>query len=284
MIYHFNKYLKKRVLGYLIRIATYLILMFIILYIDFPYIWMIKSSFTIERDILTSTPKLLTATYTLDNWFRAFRSIIPSLINSIIISGVSLILSVLIGSLAGFALSRFELKGKLGVITLVTFVQIIPRMTLLVPLYSIFSSLGLLDSYLGMILVYTTIQLPFATLIMKSFFDELPKELDEAALVDGASRIRTFFSITLPISTPGIIATSILLLMYAWNEFALPVVLSGPKTKTITVAVAENIGQRYVDLGPLFASGCIAILPLLIFSFVIQKYLVRGILAGAVKI
>jgi len=245
---------------------------------------MIKSSFTIERDILTSTPKLLTATYTLDNWFRAFRSIIPSLINSIIISGVSLILSVLIGSLAGFALSRFELKGKLGVITLVTFVQIIPRMTLLVPLYSIFSSLGLLDSYLGMILVYTTIQLPFATLIMKSFFDELPKELDEAALVDGASRIRTFFSITLPISTPGIIATSILLLMYAWNEFALPVVLSGPKTKTITVAVAENIGQRYVDLGPLFASGCIAILPLLIFSFVIQKYLVRGILAGAVKI
>jgi len=159
----------------------------------------------------------------------------------------------------------------------------IPAGALMMPLYLIMRNLGIASSYLAVIIAHTTMNLPFSIWMLRSFFQEVPIELEQAAQVDGCSQIRTFFSITVPLAMPGFIATGILVMLFSWNEFMFALILSGRTSRTLPVGISTLIGAVTVDYGAGAASASLACIPIFFAAVFVQKYLVRGLISGAVK-
>lgn len=207
------------------------------------------------------------------------------LLNSIIIGGGSTILAVGLGTLAAYAFSRFDIAGKDDLLFFILSTRMLPPVVVVIPIYLMYITLGLRDTHFGLILLYTTFNVSFAVWLMKGFIDEIPKEYEDAALVDGYSRFQTFMKVILPQSVTGIAATAVFCLITAWNEFAFALVLTevGGKAVTAPPSITSATGSAGMDWGKIAASTFVFLLPVAVFTFLMRGHLLRGVTFGAVK-
>ena len=249
-----------------------------------PILWLILNAFKTKADILAIPPKWF-FTPTLENFRDAIRArdFFKAYTNSIIICASSVFIGLVFGVPMAYGLSRFNFKGKNGFAFWVLSTRFAPPVFVLVPFFMIFRSLSLVDTKLGMIIIYLIICLPLIVWVMYSFFRDVPIELEEAALVDGARPFQVFTQISLPIVAPGIVAVAILAAILCWNDLIFAVVLSSHNAKTMPITISSFASYMEIIWGGMAASSTIALVPILIFTLFIQKYLVAGLTFGAVK-
>ena len=257
----------------------------IVLIVDFPILTVALNSFRTTESIISShsiVPSNLTlANYLYINTRTSFWTF---LVNSGIVALSSTLLGTVLASLAGFAMSRFRARilGPYNQGLLI--VQMFPLILAIIPLFIFFRSLNMANNFVPVILVYTVTQLPFATWMLRSYFDSIPRELDEAAKVDGCSPLRIFLQIILPLAVPGIVAVAIFSFLFSYNEFFISsVFLRDDSRMTMPVGIQSFMQQYSTDWGSLMASATLAMVPTLILFLFIQKYMMSGATAGAVK-
>ena len=268
-------------------VLVYLTILVVMAVCLFPFWWMIILSLKHRVDIFAG-PSLLPPNPTLDNYTQLFNQnhFGSFLMNSIIVVVFSTGLSLLIGAPMAYSLARFRLAARLNSLGLMAalLVRIVPPILLVVPFYLALADIGLLNSLLGLIVVYTGINTSFVVWMMQSFFAEIPKEIEEAALVDGDNRLSAMRRVLLPLAMPGFAATAIFVVVATYNEYLLALTLTGsPKAQTVPVGISTLIGKTQVDWGPMAAAGVIGVLPILVFAAIAQRQIVRGLTMGAVK-
>lgn len=212
----------------------------------------------------------------------------PFIFNSVIAAGAASVIAVVLGSLAAYGLARGKIPGEQHLSFWILSTRMAPVVAVMVPLYSIFTGLGLLEAsrwrnLLGLILAYTTFDLPFAVWFMRSFFEDIPVELEEAAKVDGYSNMEAFRKVILPLATPGIVAALILCLIFSWNDFIFASIFGQQAAKTLPVATSELHSTVDIEWGRILASGSILVIPMLFLGLLIKRYLVQGLTMGAVR-
>jgi len=263
----------------------YVTLTVLVLAFLFPVIWVLGLSLKTRAQVFTAPPLYLwwptfenyAAVLARSDFLRAFT-------NTLIVSTSAVALSLGIGAPAAYAFARFPFKGRSVLFFALLVMRMLPPIAVLVPMYVLFSKLGLATTRFSVVLADTTFALPLVVWLMRGFFEDLPAELEESAWIDGASRYRAFWHIVLPLVRPGLVAASILCLQLAWNDFLFAAVLTNNATQTLPVMMAAfNAGDSGVDWGGLTASGVLVILPVIIFSFIAQKHLVAGLSSGAIK-
>jgi len=225
---------------------------------------------------------------TLQSFYNALfvfggRSAISYLINSVIISAVSTFLAVVLGAMAAYGFARFSFAGKRHLAFWILSTRFAPPVAFIVPIYLMVQKAGMLDSHIALILIYTAMNLSLVIWILRGFFSEIPIEIEEAALVDGYSRLQIFWRVALPLVRPGIVSTAILSAIFSWNEFLYAMVLTQSKAATLPVYLAGFSNSMGLAWGEYMAVGTMAVLPILVFTFALQKHLVRGLTFGAVK-
>jgi multiple sugar transport system permease protein len=203
--------------------------------------------------------------------------------NSVIVAVGSAACALLLGAPAAYALARLPIRGREWWARLALFARMVPAVVLVVPLFTIFQALHLINTHWALVAAHTTFNLPLVIWMMRSFFEEVPVELEEAARVDGASRLRTLVRVALPLTAPGLTATAILCLLFSWNEFLFSMVLSGRGTRTMPIGVSSFIGTVSIDWGGSSAAAVLAMAPIFVLGLAAQKFLVRGLTMGAVK-
>jgi multiple sugar transport system permease protein len=269
------------------RVALYSSIAAILAIAIFPFWWMIDTSLKQPVDIfggVTFYPHHPTTS----NYHRLFNTyhFASYLENSLIIVAVSVSLSLAIGTLAAYALTRFHLRFGLNQSALVIalLVRMIPGILLVIPLYITLAKWGLLDTRLGLILIYSGLNTAFVIWMMQSFLAEIPRDIEEAAMVDGDSRLSALVRIVLPLAAPGLAATAIFSVIVTYNDFLIALSLtSTTNAQTVPVGVSTLIGKIQIEYGPMAAAGVIGALPIVIFALVVQRHFVRGLTLGAVK-
>ena len=252
----------------------------------FPVYWMVATAFKPGQQILSYTPQWFPTSPTLSN----FRDAVDqpffwhAVKNSLIIVSTVVALSVVLAFLASLALARFHFYGRKAFIVLILGVQMVPLAALIIPLYILMSRLGQVDKLTGVIAMYLTFVLPFTVWTMRGFLLGIPKELEEAAMVDGATRLGAFVRVLLPLVGPGLVATSIFAFIQAWNEFIIAYVfLHTPEKQTLMVWLASFTTLRGTDWGPLMAGATLCALPVVVFFLLVQRRIAFGLTAGAVR-
>jgi len=252
----------------------------------FPLFWLLKVSVTPNDLLYSEGVRMWPSRMTLDHYLFVLKnSDFPTFFaNSTIVSGSTAAVTTVLAALAGYAMSRFIFRGKHWVIALMLLTQLFPLVMLIAPMFKMLSPLGLTNSLTGLVVVYTAFNVPFATFLMQSFFDSIPKDLEEAAMIDGATRFKAFRQIILPLTLPGVAATLGFIFTAAWSEllFALMLV-SRTGAMTFPVGLLTFVSKFSVDFGQMMAAGVMALVPACLFFLLIQRYLVRGLTAGAVK-
>jgi ABC-type glycerol-3-phosphate transport system permease component len=267
--------------------GTYAVLCALTAFCVFPFLWMLDTSLKPADEVRNASPTFWIANPTFEN----FRHVIGDanfLIffrNSVIVAGGSTLLALTVSIFCGYALSRFPrqtLSKAVGGALLLS--QMIPGVLLLAPLYILMRNLGLLSTYRALILVYCTFSIPLCCFMLKSFFDGIPVELEDAAEMDGCSRLGFIYRILLPLSASGILATGLFCFVTAWNEFLFGYVLINDDAKRpLTPAIMLFKGAHLTDWGALMAASVLAVVPVAVFFVYLQRYLVEGLSAGAVK-
>ncbi len=250
-----------------------------------PYIYLLLTSLKPSAEAVSAPPTLWPSRFSLENYKNMFEylPIAKYFLNSFLAAGASTILSVFLGSLASYGISRFTSATGSYFLLFTLVIRMVPMISIAIPMYMIIKSMGILDTQLALILVYTSLNVPFAIWLLIGFFDSIPKELDEAARVDGCSWLGSFIKVILPNSLPGIATASIFTFMLAWNDFLFSLLMTSTKAKTATVGISEFLTAYNLDLGPMTAAAISFSLPVMIFSFFVQRYIVSGMTLGAVK-
>ena len=263
------------------NLLFYVAVITIALIVLFPFLWMLSSSFKTQLDIIAWPPKLI-FTPTLQNYEKVFgeQDFLKYFVNSTVVGTAAVSLSLVLGLPAAYSISRFK-QRKLAVFILLA--RLMPGISFLMPWYIVFSRLGLMDSYTALILSHMLIALPIVVWIMSSYFATIPPELEESAMVDGATRQYAFWKIILPLSGPGIITATTLSFLFSWNNFMFSQVLSMEKTKTLPIAVYNFLSYAEVDWGGVMAAAVAIMAPAIVLTMIFQKYVVKGLTMGAVK-
>ncbi len=250
----------------------------------FPLFWTLTTSLKPTEDIASFPPRVLPERITAEHYVDvATGSEMPEyFLNSIIVTGATIGLTLVLAAPAGYAAARYRFRGKNVLLFVLLSTVMIPGTVILVPLYVLASRLALLDTYLILVLVYTAWRVPMVLWIMKSFFEGIPMEMEEAALVDGCSRLQAMWRIALPLSWPGLSASAILILVYVWTEFILALTLTS-KLRTVTVGLYYYMTGFGIDWGRLTACVILALVPVLLAFFFFQRRFLQGLTAGALK-
>ena len=252
----------------------------------FPLFWTLKISVTPQSLLYSEGITLWPSISTWENYKTVLRATdFPRyFMNSVIVSVITAVLVTIVASAAGYAMSRFSFRGKTTVAVTLLLTQTFPLVMVIPPIYRIMGQLGLTNSLTGLIIIYIAFNIAFATFLMQSFFDGIPKDLEEAAMIDGATQFVAFRQIILPLTLPGIAATLGFVFTAAWSEllFAL-MLISGVDASTFPVGLLSFVSKFSVDFGQMMAAGVLALIPACLFFLLIQRYLVQGLTAGAVK-
>jgi multiple sugar transport system permease protein len=251
----------------------------------FPIVWSVLNSFKTDKDALAYPPRLFfepTLSAYRDVFFGP-ESIIPNLISSMIISVGTTVVTMLMAVPAAYALARLRFRGKKFTGFYVLATQMLPPVGIIIPYYIVLRNIGWLDSYQGIILIYLSFSLPFAIWLLVSYFEDIPYEMEEAAYLDGASRLRTLWRIIIPQVRGGIAVTVVFVFLNAWNEFLFAVVLSGNTVRPVTIAMFNFVSVEQTLWAKLAAVSVLAMLPVVVLGVVAQKHIVKGLTVGAVK-
>jgi multiple sugar transport system permease protein len=265
--------------------SVYAALIVLIVAFLFPLVWIIGLSLKTRLQVF-AVPPLFFWWPTFENYIAVLEraDFLQAFINSLVVAAGAVALSLLVGVPAAYAFARFPFRGRSFLFFALLAMRMLPPIAVLVPMYVLFSKMGLTTTRFSVILAYTTFSLPLVVWIMRGFFEDLPRELEESAWVDGASRYAAFTHVVLPLIRPGLVAASILCLQLAWNDFLFAAVLTNNSTRTLPVLMAAfSGGDTGVDWGGMTASGVLVILPVVLFSFAAQRHLVAGLSSGAVK-
>lgn len=254
----------------------------------FPVYWIAINSFKFDIDIFSVPPLWFPTNPTLKHYHAAFveRPFLQYALNSFVIAVATTFVSVVLGTLAGYALARFRYPGRsrYHISFWILSTRMMPPIVSIIPLYLFFNYFNMLNTKSALVIAYTAFNLPFAIWMMKSYFQDLPVELEEAAMVDGDTRWGAFLRVALPLARPGIAATSIFCLIISWNEFLLALIVTlTEQSQTLPIGIAGRVTQYNTYWGEISASGFMACIPIVIFAFIVQKHLVRGLSFGAVK-
>ncbi|AJY75560.1 carbohydrate ABC transporter permease [Paenibacillus beijingensis] len=272
------------------RILLYIGVIVVICFTVAPLLWAFVVSVSPATELSTLARQWLPRQMTFDNYVQVLSlsdnadTFKNSLLNSFIVAGSTTFLALIFGSFGAYAFARlrFRFKDRLSVIFL--FTQMVPSIAIALPLYLIFKNIGLLDTKTSLTLANLSFTLPFIIWMMRAFFGSIPKELEEAAFIDGLGRFGALFRIILPISAPGLFAIGVFAYLNTWNEFNTALVLTGSdQSKTMPVVINEFLGRFSVDYGLMASSGIIGLLPPVLLALVFQRYLVDGMTSGAVK-
>jgi multiple sugar transport system permease protein len=249
----------------------------------FPIFWTFLTSIKKSVDQFAMPPVWI-FNPTNQNYINVFikQPFLKFFMDSFITSAFATAIIIICGSLAAYSISRYKTKGQ-HMAKLVLILRILPPVAIILPIFILFKTYGLLDSYIGLILLYSAFNLPFGIWLMIGFFQDLPIELEEAGMVDGCSRFTAMWKIIFPLSRPGLAATSILCLIQCWNEYLFALILCSFNVKTLPVGVAQFVQEHQILWGELTAAAICIMLPIFIFGMFIQKHLVRGLTVGAIK-
>lgn len=267
------------------KVVSYCFFIIMLLIILFPIYWIVVSSLKGKTEIYAIPPAFLPQQPSLDNFVTAIveSDCLRSLGNSVFVSVVSMVLTILVSVCAAYSITRLEFRGKKIYYGLVASTQVFPMVVTIVPLYLLYRSINLYNTYTSLILTYTAICTPIAFTLLLGYFRDLPKELEESAMIDGCGRVRSLIYILLPIARPGIVATAIYVFLNCWQEYLVAVSLIGDRTKyTLTLCLTTFQSEHSVNWGALMAVSVMIAAPAVILFFFIEKYFVDS-LAGAVK-
>jgi multiple sugar transport system permease protein len=257
-----------------------------------PPIWLFISSISTQQELLNVPVHWIPQQPTFERYIQIavatgnasaaiFRA---SMVNSIIIASLVTLLCIMFGSLAAYSFARMRFGGQEPFLYIMLFSYMLPPIMILVPLYTIMRDLRLMDTRLGLIIVYSALIMPFAVWILRGYFQSIPHELEDAARIDGCTRLGALIRVVLPLSAPGLVATALFCFLASWEEFLLALVFtSSPAAKTIPIAIAEFTGRHAIDYGMMAAGGVIAAIPPILMALVFQRYLISGLTSGAVK-
>lgn len=251
----------------------------------FPYIYVICCAFKPESEVIAVPPKFFPKVFSIENFSGLLERMdaMKFLFNSLTVALISTIIALILGSLAAYAIQRSGAKLSVLLIVLVLCLKMIPTSSIVVPIYELICNLGLYDTKIALIIVYAAINMPFVMWTMLSFYEGVPTTLDEAAYMDGANSLQTFWRVILPICKPGLATAFIFTLFLAWNDFLVALLLTSTNAKTFTVGLAGFLSAYNLDLGPMCAGAFLFSFPVMIISLAAQKYIVQGMTAGAVK-
>jgi len=275
------------------EILKYVFAFLILIGILAPFAWLLISSVAPAKQLITVPLKFIPSHISLSRYSQILHDMDPSsaayafrhaMMNSIEIAFSVTIVCVIVGLFASYALSRLQFPFRRGLLFFFLFTYMVPNISIVMPMYLLFSRVHMLDSKLTLIIVYCSFVLPYTIWIMQGYLEGFPYELEEAALVDGCSRFTSMTRIIIPIAIPGIIATAVFALLLAWDEFLYALILtSSVHAMTISLAIAEFVGKNTADYGMIAAGGVLAALPPTIFAFLFQRYIVGGMTNGAIK-
>jgi multiple sugar transport system permease protein len=255
-------------------------------YAGFPVLWMVASSFKSNTEIFAYPPRFITESFS----FNAYKVVLTNpekvrfFFNSYLVSILVTIFTLIVGTLAGYSFSRYNFIFKKPLNMIIIGVQAVPPITLLIPYFSLIVTLKLHNTYAALVLTYMVFTLPYAIIMMTGYFNTLPKELDEAVMIDGGSRLIALWRVLVPISLPGIVATGIYTFMQAWNEFLFALTLTKTTDmRTVPVGIQMLMGQHSYEWNEMMAMSVLGCLPVLILYLVFQRYFIAGMTAGSVK-
>jgi trehalose/maltose transport system permease protein len=272
--------------GVLGSVLFYVFLFLFVLVSMFPLIWIFKMSIINRAELFASPPTILPQNPTGSEYTQIFGdpSFQQALLNSVIISGITTVVCLFFGSIAAYAIARLRFRFKSPVMTLILAISFFPGVAIIGPLFIQYSAFGLIDTYWAAIITDTVFALPLTVWLLVAFFKELPRDLEEAAKVDGATTIQAFRKVILPLAAPGVFTTAILTFIFAWNEFLFATTfLFTPDTQPVTVVIPNFASQYTTDYGAQAAAAVVVTVPLVILVLIFQRRIVSGLTAGAVK-
>lgn len=270
------------------KILTYFFLFLLSIFTAFPFGWMIITSFKADIEIYNSPPTVLPLHFTLQQYdkviFKPSNPMITYFTNTIWISSMTIAITLMLSILAGYSFSRYRFRLNSWLFLFLLFLSCIPYMSLLIPIYQFIRILGLLNNQFALVLIYSAMTTPFGIWLMRAYFDSLPKELEEAARMDGCSQLQALFRIILPLSWPVIITVGIFTLLWVWNDFTFAMILLTSQSKlTLSAGLQYFFTQTHIEYGPIMAASTMATIPVFVLFMAVQKFYVKGITAGAVK-
>jgi trehalose/maltose transport system permease protein len=272
--------------GVVLRCLFYLLVVTIIVFNLFPFVWALLSSFRPSSELFST--KLLPTALTLDHYAAVFKDarFVAALINSVVVAGSTVLIALALGSLCAYALGRLPFRFKGAVLYLILTMTMFPTISVLSGLFVMLKTLDLFNSRQGLILTYLIFTMPFTIWVMTQYFRSLPKELEEAAYVDGASPLKVFWDILLPLTMPGLVSTGLLAFIAAWNEFLFALTFTVTDTmKTVPVVISQFAGSTSFEQpwGSIMAGSMVVTIPLVLLVMIFQYRIVEGLTAGAVK-
>ncbi len=266
------------------RTAALAAVIAVLLLLLLPYLWIFLTSFKTRLDALADVPVwVFTPTY--DHYPEVFinKGYLPLVWNSIIVAVLSTALSLVVGAPAAYVFARFDFTGREDLFFFFLTTRMAPPISVVVPMFLLFTTLGITDKPIAVILAHTTFNLSLVVWMMRGFFNDIPREIDEAAMMDGHSQLGTFLKILIPLAAPGLAATAVLCFILSWNEFLYAFILVAFEGRTLTVGIPGLITPHGTLWGQVAAVAVVATLPILVFTFIVQRHLVRGLTFGAVK-
>jgi len=276
-------FIKRR---YLKTLVVYGMAAMLLTICGFPLLFMFMTTLKPDGEIITASPTLFTSSPHLEHYYRLFATtkFLTYFRNSIVVAGSATLLCVTVATLAGYGITRFRFKGREGIAGIMLFTYMFAPIMIIVPFFILMRGYGLQNSHLGLVLAYTTFALPFSMWLLRSFFQSIPIELEQAAMTDGASRPQAVLYVIVPLALPGIIAVSIFSFIVAWNDYIFTrVLITSNELKTLPVGISDLVNATLIDWGMILAGGVVITIPALLFFIVIQRYLISGWGAGAVK-
>ena len=278
--------MRKGVKRYLI---SSIVLVFLIAYALFtlvPIYWVFTTSIKSSKELVSFPPSLIPKSVSFEHYKFVFTKtkLLRGIINSLISSGLTTFISLVLASLAGYAFSRFNFRGKKIILATILGLYLIPPLINVIPLFLMFNKLGLLNSRLGLVIAYQAMTLPLSTFLLRNYFDGIPVEIEEAALMDGCTRLEALRRVVLPLAVPGLSVAAIFSFIISWNEFVLALnFLFSDSLKTVQLVIMGFVKLYRIDWGALTAAMVIGMIPVLIFLIVAQRYLISGLLGGSTK-
>jgi multiple sugar transport system permease protein len=265
------------------EVLRFVLLLIGLLLVAFPFLWIIVTAFKLPIDAAAVPPKIFSPLTSMN--FRALNGdgFIKSLWNSTVLTVATTVATLVLGVPAGYAFARGEFVGRRFLGAFLLFSRMVPPVIFIIPLFLFFHHLNLVGTFTGMVLAYLTGLLPFAVWMTASYFQDVPTELEDAARVDGATRLQTFLRISLPLAMPGVVSVGLLCAIASWSEYFIPLILAGPDTTPATVGIVNFIGVDTINWGAMAAGALTLIVPVFIATILAQRGLLRGLTAGAVK-
>ena len=268
------------------NLARWVVVVVALVIVVFPFYWMVNTSLKPASEIFVSPPTFVSPNWSVDAYMTVLtqRPVARYFLNSLVVALGTTLLSVTLAAFAAYGFTRFFPRGATPFIVFLLFTKMLPETLLIIPYFQLMSDLGLLNTYWALVLAYSSFALPFSVWMLIGFFRSIPRDIDEAAMIDGASYLQSFFRVILPLARPGLVAVALFTFLIAWNSYLWALVLTTDSSMyVLSVGIANMVGEYRVQWNELMAAAVIAALPVMVLYSLLERHLVSAITAGAVK-